>query len=185
MNITLFVIAYLIVLTLAVGAVSAAPWIPTRRRQRRRLAELLPIRPGETVCDLGCGDGVVLFAFADRYPGIRAVGYEIAILPFVIGRVRRSFGGKRYGDVEINYGNFFWEDLSDTDVAFVFLLEKAFPKVMAKLAAELKDDARVVVEAWPFPGVSAEREIREEGMLPTYVYTGRAIRVAVGRDGGE
>jgi len=180
MYITLFIVVYLIVLTLAVGAVSAAPWIPTRRRQRRRLAELLPVREGETVCDLGCGDGVVLFAFADRYPGIHAVGYEIALLPFVIGKVRRSFGGKRYRDVEINYGNFFWEDLSDADVAFVFLLEKAFPKVMAKLATDLRDDARVVVEAWPFPGVAVEREIREEGMLPTYVYRGKAIRDAMG-----
>lgn len=183
MNVILFIIAYLIVLTLAVGAVSAAPWIPTKRRQRRRLAELLSIGSGETVCDLGCGDGVVLFAFADRYPGIRAVGYEIAILPFVLGKLRRSFGGRRYGGVEINYGNFFWEDLSGTDLAFVFLLQKAFPKVMAKLAADLKDDARVVVEAWPLPGVEPEQEIREEGLLPTYVYKARAIRKVVDRKG--
>lgn len=179
METAIFVVIYLIVLTLAIGGLSAAPWLPTRRKQRERLMHHLPLEEGATVCDLGCGDGVVLFEFARRYPEVKAIGYEIALLPFVIGKMRKTLGGRKYRNVEIHYGNFFWERFPNPDLTFVFLFERCYPKVMKKLAEEVRDDSRVVVEAWRLPGVEPEQEIREEGLVPIYVYRGGDIKRAI------
>lgn len=174
-----FAIVYVIALTLALGGISAAPWLPTKKRQRRLVAEAVPLEDGDLVYDLGCGDGAVLFELARRHPGIKAVGYEVALLPFAIGAVRKACGGDAYDNVSIRCRDFFKQDISDADVVFIFLFRESYKKVVPKLAGELRDDALVVVEAWPFQGVTPERVIAAtKDLLPVYFYRARSLRAA-------
>lgn len=173
----IFAIIYVIVGTFALGGISAAPWVPTKRRQRARLAEVVPLKDGATVYDLGCGDGSVLFDLVKRNPTIRAVGYEISVLPYLIGLIRAAAGGAAYRNVTLRYRDFFGQRTDDADVVFTFLLKDCYPRVMAKLAKELKDDALVVVEAWPFPGIAAERTVEgDRDLLPIYFYRGSQLK---------
>lgn len=174
-----FAVSYVLLGTLALGGMSAAPWVRTRKRLREFIAAKVDFKDGDVVYDLGCGDGAVLFSIADRRPGIRSIGYEIALLPYAIGLVTKALGGGKYRNVAIRCRDFFGKDLSDADGVFIFLLEESYPRVMKKLAKELRDDAQVVVAAWPFPGVAAERTERAaEDVLPVYFYRGSALRAA-------
>ncbi len=163
-----YVILGVILLSYAAGGISAAPWVPTKPRQTRRMVEAAGISDGDKVYDLGCGSGTLLFAAADGAKDVTCVGFEISALPFCLAKVRSWFSRL---DVRVRYANLFKADLSDADVVFVFLLEKSYEKLMPTLKG-LKDDARVVVEVWPLPGVEAVEVIKEDGLLPIYVYRG-------------
>lgn len=66
------VIVALFLLTVFVGA----PYVPSKRRDvARAFDELYSIGEGDTLVDIGSGDGVVLREAAKR--GARAIGYEI------------------------------------------------------------------------------------------------------------
>ncbi|MEY4744338.1 MAG: hypothetical protein RL272_283 [Candidatus Parcubacteria bacterium] len=180
-----FAFSYVILGTLALGGMSAAPWVRTRKRLREFIASQVDFKDGDVVYDLGCGDGAVLFSIADKRPGVRSVGYEIALLPYAIGLISKALGGKAYRNVSIRCRDFFGMNLADADGVFVFLLEESYPRVVKKLAKELRDDAQVVVAAWPFPGIAAERTERAASdVLPVYFYRGAALRAAStsGRD---
>jgi SAM-dependent methyltransferase len=171
---TAMVIVFLLI-AFAAGGLSAAPWVPTRRREREVLLKEIPIQPGQVVYDLGCGDGIVLFQLAAHQPDARYIGIEVAPVPLLIGLVRKLIAGAKAKNVTLRLRDLFGLSYRDADVVFIFLLSDSYPKLMKKLAGTLKPDARVVVEAWPLPGIEAERVIREEGKLPMYVYRGRQL----------
>lgn len=177
MKILAFAAIYLIVLSAAFGAVSAAPWVPTKKKQRRRLLEELDVPQGGTVYDLGCGDGTVLFDIVRKRPDVRAVGYEISLLPLTIGLFRKFFGGTAYRNVSLRFGNFFSKDVSEADILFLFLLEKSYANLVGKLSRELKDDCVVATEAWPMPRlVPVKVSAGDREVMPMYFYKGSQFR---------
>lgn len=76
----------LLVVFVGLSAFFGAPYVPTRRRDLRRLFdELYPLTPNDVVLDIGSGDGVVLREVSRR--GARAVGYEIHPLFYGISKL--------------------------------------------------------------------------------------------------
>lgn len=172
MRIVLLIIAMPIILSAAIAGISAAPWIPTKPKQRRDLLNLLDLDNNDICYDLGCGDGSVLFEIARKHPKIKCIGYEISILPLLIGKIRKTLSAKKYKNVSIRFGNLFKKDFSDADVIFVFLLQKAYPKLIKTFQQGLKPNARIAVEAWPIPNVKYTKKIKKENLLPIYIYKG-------------
>ena len=70
-----------IILMLSFGAVLlfGAPYLPTLNPQVKAALELSELKAGDTLLELGCGDGKVLIAAAKL--GINVVGFELN--PFV------------------------------------------------------------------------------------------------------
>jgi hypothetical protein len=52
-----------------------APYLPTLKPQIETALDLLDLKPGQTLIEVGSGDGRVLLAAAHR--GLHAVGYEL------------------------------------------------------------------------------------------------------------
>lgn len=175
----LLIVVYVFLLTLAIAAKSAAPWVRSKKAQRDAFCEGLDMPAGSLVYDIGSGDGAMLFDYARKHPGVRAVGIEIALLPFLLAVVTKWRGGATFKNVQLRYRDIFGQDFSDADACFLFLMPAAYQKMLPKLAGELRDDAVVVTEAWPFPNAVAERVIQKPGVLPMYVYRGRALREAL------
>lgn len=172
-------LVWLALFTLMLGGVSSAPWVPTRRRERTSVVDAVSVRRGAVVYDLGCGDGSMLFDLADRHPDARYIGYEIALLPWAIGLVRKFAAGKRYANVSLRYGDLFGKNLADADLVFVFLMEKAYARLVEKFSRELRAEAVVIAEAWKLPGAVHDKVIRAgEQALPMYQYSGAAIIAA-------
>lgn len=136
--------------TAAWASFRAAPFVPLRMRDVQRMLAIAKLRDGEQICDLGCGDGRLLFE-AVRHHRVRAVGFEVSLLPYVLARLRR-FRTRNQTSVVISYCDFFTADLRDIDVFFCFLTPMAMKKLARKFAAEAKEGARIVSYAFPIPG---------------------------------
>jgi len=176
MEFLLSVLVLLVLTSAAVAGLSAAPWLPTKPSQRRHLLDNLFVLPTARIIDLGCGDGSVLFALAQKYPKVTCVGYDISLLPLFIAWARKVIGGRKYKNVHIHFGNLFTAKVASFDIVIVFLLSKCYPKLQKKLTAELAPNARVVMEAWPLEGIAPIEKIQSPGLLPVYIYTAKSFR---------
>jgi SAM-dependent methyltransferase len=128
---------------------TGAPWEPTPLKRARRMLELAEVQPGETVYDLGCGDGR-LIVLAAREFGARAVGVEIEALRYLWCQALITALGLR-GQVRVIRGNFFDQRLDEADVVVGFLLKPTNQRLGPKLLEELGPGARVVSYEFPYP----------------------------------
>ena len=116
----------LLVLIVCFGGVLlfGAPYLPTLKPQVQAALELVDLKPGQTLIELGCGDGKVLLAAARG--GANAVGYELNPLLALIAWART----RRYRQqIRVVWGDFWRADWPPAEVIFTFLL----PRYMAKL----------------------------------------------------
>ncbi len=156
-TILLFAILGLLILVFgsaALGSFKAAPWVPTFQRDVRRMLELADLQRGETLIDLGSGDGRFVIAAARDF-GARAIGYELSLLPYLVSQLRVVFGGLR-GRVQIRARDFLAADLSMADVITIFLTPMAMTKLSKKFAQGLKPGCRIVSIAFPLPDWTPE-----------------------------
>ena len=127
-----------------------APWLPMPVSSARRMLQLAAVRPGETVYDLGSGDGRVLIVAAREF-GARAVGVEIEPIRALIARLTLRLFGVHHA-ARIVRSNFFEVDLRSADVVTLYLLSNTNARLVPKLRRELKPGARIVTLAFPMPG---------------------------------
>jgi SAM-dependent methyltransferase len=119
-----------ILLILAYGFVLlfGAPYFPSLKPHLNAAFDLLDLKKGQVVFDLGCGDGRFLKEAARR--GFKSVGYELNPFVFLYAWITT----RRYGkQVRVRYGNFWKADLSEADAVFVFLLDKYMKKLDQKI----------------------------------------------------
>jgi len=88
-------VGFLLLCSFAYAAWSAAPWVPTKKHDVERARNLLALRAGETVYELGCGDARMCLALAQD--GARAVGIELSFLQWLAAKIR----ARNREDVEI------------------------------------------------------------------------------------
>ena len=166
------VIVLSILITYSMGSLSAAPWIPTKTKQRKRLVEIIPIKDNDIIYDLGCGDGSVLFGLSQKNKNVKTFGFEISLFPYFIARARKLLGGSKYKNVTIKYRNLFTQNLKNADIIFIFLLSTSYNKLISKFSRNLKDSCLVVVEAWPLPNLKPHKVVKEDNLLAVYFYKG-------------
>jgi precorrin-6B methylase 2 len=125
-------------------------YIPTPKDLVHQMLHMAQLRRGETLYDLGAGDGRILIEAARRF-GAKSVGIEID--PIRVSRIRERL--KTTGVVaEVIEGDFMEADMSKADVVTIYLSKSVNAKLAPKLRDELKDGARVVsldydLPSWP------------------------------------
>lgn len=129
-----------------------APYLPTRKTQVDQALDLLALKKGELLIDLGSGDGAVLVEAARR--GIRSVGYELNPFVFAVAYIRVW----RYRSlVKLKLQNFWNQPIPpETKGVFVFLLDKYMVKLDGKLKTEAPKGTRVVSYTFEIPGKKAK-----------------------------
>lgn len=149
----ILVVLMLVTLLFAFVLLFGAPYLPTRRAQAQAALELLDLKAGQTLYELGCGDGRVLRQAAEK--GIQAVGYELNPLLVVVAKI---YTWKYRKLVKIVWGNFWKADLSRADGVFVFLLDRFMPRLDEKARRELAKPTKVASFAFKIPGKKITRE---------------------------
>ena len=125
-----------------VPALTGLPWVPTHEKRIHRALEMANIQPGETLYDLGAGDGRVLIKGAKEF-GARGIGIEISPLHCLQAQIRAVFTGVK-GQVSIRWGNFYKSQLVDADVIFIYATSSQGERIGKMLKNQLRDGARVV-----------------------------------------
>lgn len=124
-----------------------APFLPTLPKQVEPALDLLDLKPGQTLLELGSGDGRILKAAAER--GIYAVGFELN--PFlVVLSMLKCLKYRQY--VTVVWGNYWHKDWPKADGIFTFLLNPYMPKLDEKLKAYKHKPIKLVSFAFEVPG---------------------------------
>lgn len=158
---TLFIVFLVLVLCFSFVLTRGAPYLPTQKKQAEAGLDLLNLQPGQTLYELGCGDGRVLRRAAER--GLNCVGYELNPLLYLVAVV---VTWKYRKQVKIIFGDFWRADLSQADGVFIFLLDKFMPKFDKKMQAA-GNPLKVVSYAFEIPN-KKPTAAREGLFLYTY-----------------
>src|SRR3989339_229728 len=86
------IIFFFIIVSFAYGGLLAAPYVPMWKKDVQRALDLAKIKPNETLYDLGSGDGRIIIEAARAY-GAKAIGFEIALLPYIYSYVKIKLMG--------------------------------------------------------------------------------------------
>jgi SAM-dependent methyltransferase len=137
------------VLWVIVPAFFGAPTKPTAPDRIRKALKLVNLQPGETLYDLGAGDGRVLLIAAREF-GARAVGIEIGPLQCAVIGLRLIASGLG-NKAQLKWGNYFTTDVSGADVVFIYATSREMARLASHLSSQMKPEARVVSISADFP----------------------------------
>lgn len=166
----------------AIDAFLDLPYVATKKDKIGTIIKLAKIKHGETVVDLGCGDGRLLFAAAKL--GAFAIGYEVN--PFLVlwTRIKAYFGHLRGVRVHLEGGispaqvrdlitvkrrDLWRADLSAADVIFVYGRKHTMKKFQDFVFGNAKKGARIIVnteKTVPFP---TKKPIKSENGILLYI----------------
>lgn len=144
----------------AIAGFFGAPYVPILKRDSRPLLAIDQLKPGQTLVDLGCGDGRLLRAAAAR--GIRGIGYEINPFMVIISRLV-CFRYRKL--IKIHLANLWSIKLPAADAIYVFLMPRFMNRLHAKLAAEIKRPTLVISYVFEIPGQTPVEHIAN-----SYIY---------------
>jgi SAM-dependent methyltransferase len=149
-----------------------APFVPSPEHAVDKMLEVASLKPGETLYDLGCGDGRILIAAAAKYK-VKGVGIEISdhLARTALERVKKA---GLQSQVKIIHGDFMKTDLSDANVVTLYLATAANDTLRPNLERYLKPLTRVVSYDYPIPGwkpiETTETEGRSSAVHIIYLY---------------
>jgi ribosomal protein L11 methylase PrmA len=134
--IALLVLWFLLIVAWA--SYSGAPWVPARRRDFQALLDDAHIQKNNRLIELGCGDGRLLVAAANR--GAVVVGYEINPLLWLVAWLRCI----NKPQISVRFGNFWQINLQPYDVVITFLVPRTMPRLDRKAKREMKPGSRLI-----------------------------------------
>lgn len=144
--------------------------MPTSRRVRAALLDLVPREVDGEVHELGAGWGGLAFALAETLPRARVVAWEVSFVPWLVCRLRLAL--KPRPNLELRRRDFFEADLSGARVVVCYLWTGAMTRLAQKFSAELPEGAVVLSQTFALRGWTAEttRVVEDVYRTPVYRY---------------
>lgn len=158
-------------LPFAVYGLSAAPFVPTAKKDFERISKLAGVI-GEkklTFIELGCGSGRVLFNFAKRFSDLNIIGVEMNPFLFFIAKLKASDPSLK-SIVTIKLSSLYTTDLQSADIIYFYLMPKVMSKIRLKLEQEIKSGTKIISYAFPIPDWTPKKISKAEKRLPIYLY---------------
>ncbi len=132
-----------------------APFVPSPEAVVEKMLKVAEVKAGDTVYDLGCGDGRIIIMAAQKF-GAKAVGVELddELYQKTVERVKEL---KLEDKVKVIHGDLLQVDLAPATVVTLYLLTSANEKLKPNLEKYLKKGARVVSHDFEVPGWKPEK----------------------------
>jgi hypothetical protein len=158
------ILAVILVIVLIFGLVVffGPPYLPTLRVQTNTALDLLDLKSGQTLLELGSGDGRVIRAAAAR--GLQVVGIELNPLLVIISRIVTWRYRKQ---VRILWGSYWQVTWPEADGIFTFMIRRQMIKLDDRIQTWHHKPMRLASFAFVIPG---KRPIKEEKGIFLYSY---------------
>ena len=131
------------------------------------ILRLARVGPGDTVYDLGSGDGRIVIAAARDF-GARGVGVELD--PDLVAQSEKN--ARRAGVAEKTrflLQDIFEADISEATVVTLYLSPDVNLRLKPRLLSQLKPGSRIVSHDFPIAGWTPERVVNFKGPERTHV----------------
>jgi 16S rRNA A1518/A1519 N6-dimethyltransferase RsmA/KsgA/DIM1 with predicted DNA glycosylase/AP lyase activity len=138
------------------------PYLPTRRQQITTALDLLDLKPGQTLLELGSGDGRVVLAAAKR--GWRVIGIELNPLLVLVARLR-TWQYRR--QVRIIWGDYFRVTWPPAEGIFTFMIQRQMSKLDKRIEAWHQKPVNLASLAFHIPG---KKPVAKRGGVFLYKY---------------
>ena len=123
-----------------------APFLPTKKEYVEKALDMLDLKPGDRLLDLGSGDGRMLVAAAKRE--IYSIGYEVNFFLFLYSLLK-TLRYRKY--IRIICRSYWSADLPKADGIFVFLLKPYMRRLDEMLKKNYKKPPRLVSFVFKIP----------------------------------
>jgi hypothetical protein len=128
--------------------IKGAVYVPSADERIQTMIDLLKLKKGQIMTDLGSGDGRVLIAFAQK--GIEAHGYELN--PILVRRAKENIRQAGLEKKAFVHWQSFWDvDFSQFDAVTVYGIPYIMKELEKKLWGNLKKGAKIASNAFTFP----------------------------------
>jgi SAM-dependent methyltransferase len=149
------------------GDKKIVPFVPSPQDVVDKMIELAGVKKGDTVYDLGSGDGRIVIAAAKK--GAKAVGFEID--PDLVKESRDNIRKAGVQELaEIRNQDIRTVDLSPASVVTMYLLPDVNLKLKPNLSSQLKPGSRVVSHSFDMGEWKPDKTERVNGRT-IYLWT--------------
>jgi predicted methyltransferase len=139
-----------------VPAETDVPFVVTPDNVTREMLKLADVKPGDTVIDLGSGDGRIVIVAARQF-GARGLGVEI--VPELVEQSRANAKKAGVADrAEFRVQDLFATDLSQATVITMYLLPEVNLQLRPRLQ-KLKPGTRIVSHDWDMGDWKPDRTV--------------------------
>jgi SAM-dependent methyltransferase len=145
-----FIASLILILWVYLPVIWGAPWVPGPSRVINRMLELAETKPGQTVFDLGAGDGRIVILAARKFKA-KAIGVEIDPFRWMIANLWILLLGLR-GKAEVRLGDMRRFPVTGGDVVTLYLLQGTNQRLKETLATSLRPGAKVVSHTFSMSG---------------------------------
>ncbi len=137
------------------------PFVPTSQELVVEMLKLANVHKGDTVYDLGCGDGRIVITAAKQF-GVNAVGVDIN--PERIKEATENAKKAGVADrVKFVEGDLFDADIKNASVVTLYLLPNVNLRLRPKLLKDLKPGTRIVSHSFDMDEWKPAREMEVNG----------------------
>lgn len=142
-----------------------APYIRTPKSVLGQINDSLRIKPGDVVCDVGCGDARVLLYCARRNPKAMFIGIESEIVPFVLAKINTIY----FKNIHIKYGDALKQRSVEANKIFLYLL----PDALELIRPKINKGSSVVCLEFKFKNKKADSviKIKKPGKFAHFLYS--------------
>lgn len=142
------------------------PYVPSKLTLLKKYFQENPPTKGSKFYDLGAGDGRVLFLAEQE--GLNAIGYEIAPLPYLLGKIKQVFTGSK---IELIFKSFLKQNLSDADYVYCYLFPQLTEDSFQKVKTECKPGTYFICNTFSLKSQTPELILESEAVKnKLYVY---------------
>ncbi len=134
----------------------SVPFIRSKEEWIQTLLTHLTMKPWQCFFDIWCGDGVVMAAVLEKFPGVIAYGFEVDPQVSVLAEPYQKQYGERFFLQNINC---FTADFSHADVLYAYLQPRFMKPLREKMKKECSPWTLLYSNTFPIKHIKPIQEI--------------------------